>query len=219
MPIRSRLRWPHSGWVTRRSDFDQYAGHFDQHLAEVLDYRTPAVLDAALRKSYVPEGADTLDLGCGTGQCSPYLRPYSRCLTGVDLSQKMLDKARARELYDHLECLDISEFLAQRGDEFDLIVAADVFVYFGDLAPMFSQVHNALRPDGYFCFSTEVSESADFRLTSSNRYAHSLAYLRRLANSAGFALTGADPAPLRMENGVQVMGYAVVMRSLKPAAS
>jgi predicted TPR repeat methyltransferase len=176
------------------------------------------VLGAALRSLPVPENADTLDLGCGTGQCAPYLRPFSRSLTGVDLSEKMLDKARERGLYDHLECRDISEFLTQRGDQFDLIVAADVFVYFGDLGPIFSQVQNALRPNGYFCFSTELSESADFTLTSSNRFAHSLPYLRRLANSAGFELTKAEPAPLRTENGVQVMGYAAVMRSLKPAA-
>jgi predicted TPR repeat methyltransferase len=197
--------------------FDQYAGHFDQHLSEVLDYQTPAVLDAALRGVPVNERADTLDLGCGTGLCAPYLRPYSRSLTGVDLSDKMLDKARERGLYDHLECQDIGEFLGQRVDDFDLIVAADVLVYFGDLAPMFSQVHNALRPNGYFCFSAEVSEEADFTLTSSNRFAHSLPYLRRLASSAGFELTGIEQAPLRTENGVQVMGHAAVMR--KPGAS
>jgi predicted TPR repeat methyltransferase len=199
--------------------FDQYAGHFDQHLTEVLDYQTPAVLGAALGRVLANERSEILDLGCGTGQCAPFLRPYSRNLTGVDLSEKMLDKARERGLYDHLECRDISEFLAHKVDEFDLIVAADVFVYFGDLAPMFSQVHSALRPNGYFCFSTEVSESADFALTSTNRFAHSLPYLRRLAGTAGFALTEAEPAPLRTENGVQVMGHAVVMRSLKPAAS
>jgi predicted TPR repeat methyltransferase len=198
--------------------FDQYAGHFDQHLSEVLDYRTPAVLDAALRSVLENECSDTLDLGCGTGLCGPWLRRYSRSLTGVDLSERMLDKAREPRLYDHLECSDIGEFLAPRADEFDLIVAADVFVYFGDLAPIFSLVHNALRANGYFCFSAEMCEDADFTLTPSNRFAHSLPYLRRLANTAGFALTKAEPAPLRTENGVPVMGYAVVMQSLKPVA-
>jgi predicted TPR repeat methyltransferase len=194
--------------------FDQYAGHFDQHLSAVLEYQTPAVLGAALARIVAGERGDTLDLGCGTGLCAPYLRPYSRSLTGVDLSEKMLDKARERGLYDRLACADIGDYLAENADAFDLIVAADVFVYFGDLAPVFSLVQQALRRNGYFCFSTEACEDADFALRASNRFAHSLAYLRRLAGSAGFALVEANPAPLRTENGVQVMGHAVVLRSL-----
>ncbi|HEX9174165.1 MAG TPA: tetratricopeptide repeat protein [Telluria sp.] len=207
---------PPQGYV--KALFDQYAGHFDEHLSGVLDYQTPAVLGAALARTLAGEPGDTLDLGCGTGLCAPYLRPYSRSLTGVDLSNKMLDKARERGLYDRLECTDIAKFLAAGTDDFDLIVAADVFVYFGDLAPIFSLVHSALRPNGCFCFSVEASEGADFTLTPSNRFAHALPYLRRLAGSAGLAVVEAQSTPLRTENGAQVPGHAVVLRSLKPAA-
>lgn len=196
-----------------RALFDQYAGHFDEHLAGVLEYQTPAVLGAALARVLADTPGDTLDLGCGTGLCAPYLVPYSRSLTGVDLSEKMLDKARERGLYDRLACADIGDFLAQGADAFDLIVAADVFVYFGDLAPVFAQVKRTLRPDGFFCFSTEASEDAYFALRPSGRFAHSLPYLQRLANSAGFAVVEAAPAPLRKERGVPVMGYAVVLRN------
>jgi predicted TPR repeat methyltransferase len=198
--------------------FDQYAGHFDEHLSGVLDYQTPAVLGAVLARALADKRGDTLDLGCGTGLCAPYLRPYSQSLTGIDLSAKMLDKASERGLYDRLECADIGEFLAASTDNFDLIVAADVFVYFGDLAAIFSQVHSALRPAGYFCFSVEADEGGDFTLLPSNRYAHALPYLRRLADSAGFVLVEAQAAPLRTENGVPVPGHALVLRSLKPAA-
>lgn len=198
--------------------FDQYAGHFDEHLSGVLDYRTPEVLGAALARTLADQRGDTLDLGCGTGLCAPYLRSYSRSLTGIDLSEKMLDKARERGLYDRTECADILEFLAASTNAFDLIVAADVFVYFGDLAAIFAQAFGALRPSGYFCFSVEASEDADFMLLPSNRFAHALPYLRRLADGAGFSLVEVQTIPLRSENGVQVPGHAVVLRSLKPAA-
>jgi predicted TPR repeat methyltransferase len=201
-----------AGYV--RELFDQYAGHFDEHLEGRLDYRTPALLDAALGRLAVVSHANVLDLGCGTGLMGPFLRPRARTLTGVDLSPRMLEKARERGIYDLLECREIGEYLAgQFATSYDLVVAADVLVYFGDLAQLFAQVRRALAPGGWFCFSVETSEQADFALRSSNRYAHSLGYLHRLADAAGLAVLAEEAAPLRTENGAPVAGYLLVLRA------
>jgi len=192
--------------------FDQYAGHFDQHLTEVLEYRTPAAIDAALRSAGVDAGGNVLDLGCGTGLCAPYLKPPARSLAGVDLSERMLDKARATGLYDRLACADIVAFLAQESTAFDLVVAADVFVYFGDLSELFAQVARILRPGGAFCFSTETCEGEGFVLQASNRYAHAATYLRALAAAHGFEAALLEASPLRSENGVPIVGQVAVLR-------
>lgn len=196
--------------------FDQYAGHFDQHLTEVLDYRTPAAIGAALRQAQVGQGAqggDVLDLGCGTGLCAPYLKPGARSLAGVDLSQRMLDKACAGGLYDRLACADIVSFLAQESTAFDLVVAADVFVYFGDLSEVFAQVARVLRPGGAFCFSMETCAGEGFVLQASNRYAHSTAYLRTLAAAQGFQVALLEATALRSENGLPIVGQVAVLRT------
>ena len=192
--------------------FDQYAGHFDQHLTEVLDYRTPEAIHSALERAGAPPDGDVLDLGCGTGLCAPRLRPRARSLAGVDLSERMLGKARAAGLYDRLECADITAFLARESAAFDLVVAADVFVYFGDLAEVFAQVKRALRPGGTFCFSTETCDGEGFVLQASNRYAHAPGYLRALARAQGFEVALLEAAPLRLENGVAIVGQVAVLR-------
>lgn len=194
--------------------FDQYAGHFDRHLTGVLEYRTPAAIDAALRQAQVVIGGDVLDLGCGTGLCAPYLKPGARSLAGVDLSERMLDKARETGLYDRLACADIVTFLAQESDGVDLVVAADVFVYFGDLAAVFGEVMRVLRPGGAFCFSTETCAGEDFVLQASNRYAHSAGYLRRLAEAHGFRVALLESSPLRSENSVPIVGQVAVLRGM-----
>lgn len=196
--------------------FDQYAGHFDQHLTEVLDYRTPQAIDAALQRAGVPGEGEVLDLGCGTGLCAPFLRPRARTLAGVDLSERMLDKAREGGLYDRLDCADITAWLAGQREAIDLVVAADVFVYFGELAPVFAQVRQALRPGGLFCFSTETAAQG-FALQASNRYAHAPDYLRALARDQGFEVALLEAAPLRSENGVPIVGQVAVLRL--PAAA
>ena len=94
-------------------------------------------------------------------------------------------------------------------------MAADVLVYFGELAPLFARVRAALRPGGWFCFSTEAGDAGDFgdfTLLPSNRYAHSLAYLERLAAEQGFDIVEAERAALRSENGVDVSGHLLVLR-------
>ena len=194
--------------------FDQYADHFDRHLLGVLQYEVPQLLAQAVARHVGQTPLDSLDAGCGTGLCGPTLRPHSRSLTGVDLSAKMLDKARERQLYDRLVCGEIAEFLSanENAAAFDLIVAADVFVYIGDLTKVFSGVRQALRPDGLFCFSVEADEEGDYVLRSSNRYAHSLGYVRRLADQYGLLIEENATRSARQENGEAMAIEVVVMR-------
>lgn len=193
--------------------FDQYADHFDRHLVEKLRYQVPALLDAAIRRHVASPGMDTLDMGCGTGLCAPYLRAYSRTLDGIDLSEKMLDRARGLKLYDHLDCRELTAYLSESAGRYDLIVAADVFVYIGDLAEVFSQAANALRPDGLFCFTVEAGSAQDFKLTTSQRYAHSIDYVRRLALGAGFQMLEAEQQIGRYEGAAEVPVFVVVLQS------
>jgi predicted TPR repeat methyltransferase len=155
---------------------------------------------------------DILDLGCGTGLMGEALRPLKRTLIGVDLSAEMLEKARARGIYDRLSRGDLIELLEQQEPAFDLVVAADVFNYLGDLSRVFAGVQTALRTGGLFCFSVEAAEQGDFALRPTSRYVHSADYLRRLAERHQFIVEAIEPQVLRRDLGADVAGHLVVMR-------
>ncbi len=199
-----------AGYV--RSLFDQYAGNFDHHLVDVLRYRTPTLLVEALRR-HLPAGElDVLDAGCGTGLCGPLLRPLACLLEGVDLSPHMLERARDTGLYDGLYCGDMVGYLRVRPASTDVIVAADVFVYVGDLKPVFSVARLALRGGGRFAFSVEEHEDTEaFMLRASGRYAHSRAGIEALAHSHGFIVHEITPGTLRQESGEDMRGLLVVL--------
>lgn len=193
------------GYVQRL--FDDYAGHFDEHLVQVLRYRAPAALArhvAAMDRRF----AAALDLGCGTGLCAPPLRPMVDRLDGVDLSPAMLDQARALGLYDGLVRADVVEFLQRTGRRYDLVVAADVFIYVGDLEPVFAGVARAMPAGGVFCFSAERGE-AGFELTPSLRYAHAPDYLRGLAARHGFVVDAMWEDAIREDQAKAVPGLYV----------
>jgi predicted TPR repeat methyltransferase len=194
-----------------RDLFDQYARRFEDHLVRQLNYRAPELLVEQLRPLLAP-GIDVLDLGCGTGLCGVLLKPWARSLTGLDVSERMLDEARQKEVYDTLVADEISAYLKRQTAGFDLIVAADVFIYIGDLASVFAGAQRALRPDGLFAFSTEVSEGAESRLLESLRYSHSAGYLQRLAAEGGWRVESATRQVLREEERQDVAGHLMVLR-------
>jgi predicted TPR repeat methyltransferase len=201
-----------AGYVTAL--FDAYAERFDTHLVDTLGYRTPELIGAALDQSGLPDALDTLDLGCGTGLCAPVLRARSRTLTGVDLSPLMLEKAAERGQYDALACAEMGAWLAGRQDAFDLVVAADVLVYVGDLAPLTRQVQAALRPQGWFACSVETHGGEGFVLQASSRYAHAPGYVAAVVRDAGLRLHAAVPAILRRDGDAAVHGTIYLLQKI-----
>jgi predicted TPR repeat methyltransferase len=193
--------------------FDRDSGRYDQLVVGALKYRTPDLLFDAVTRFASARQPDVLDLGCGTGLSGMRFRPIARTLAGVDLSAKMIALARQRQIYDDLSCGELIELLQTQADAFDIAVAADVLVYFGDLAGVFRHVRHALRDGGLFGFSVEAGDAHDFALRSTLRYTHSAAYLRRLAHDHGFAVEAIESAVLRQEDGDDVVGHLVVLRS------
>ena len=206
-----------AGYVTDL--FDNYADRFDAALIEGLQYRTPELLAQLVLRDSPATPLDILDLGCGTGLCGPLLRPIARRLAGVDLSARMLAQARGRGVYSELECIEITDYLAPRLEEFDLVIASDVFVYLGDLAPVFAGVQRALRAGGRFAFSVEAGEQRDYDLAETRRYRHSRPYLDRLAAEHGFDVDAMENTVLRRNGGSDVDGHLALLRLADPRRS
>jgi len=193
--------------------FDMYADTFDRDLIGNLNYQSPRLLAQIIARTVPSDGRlDILDIGCGTGLMGEDLRAFKRTLTGVDLSPNMLGKARQRGIYDRLIESDIVAFLKTQPDLFDLIVSTDVFVYMGDLAEVFAGVRRALRSDGLFCFSVEAAQEGDFVLRPTLRYAHSIAYLTKLAGQNSLVVATTEPHAVRREAQGSIAGYNIVMQ-------
>ena len=196
-----------------RKLFDDYADTFEQDLVNNLEYRTPEVLHRIVRDAMEGREAslDIVDLGCGTGLCGKLFRDMASSLTGVDLAPKMIEKARQLGVYDHLLMGDVLEPLQGSEPAYDLILAADVFVYIGNLEEVFAASHEALRPGGLFAFSVEADETQDgYVLRQSGRYGHASAYIRNLAARHGQRELRMQEVVLRKEAGVPMQGYLFV---------
>jgi len=192
--------------------FDQHAATFDDILVEGLGYAVPMMARELLQRTCPGPFARMLDLGCGTGLAGSALRDMAGHVTGVDLSEGMLEIADDRGVYDDLYVGDVAGFLAADDpDRWDLIVATDVLPYLGDLDPLFSGVARCLEQEGVFVFSSEslpeeVMQSRPYMVGAKPRFAHAEAHVRDRLGEAGMTCVAAEPITVRHEEGAPVPG-------------
>lgn len=192
-----------------RELFDSYAGRFDAHLSQALAYRAPQILVDHVGARHVPV---ILDLGCGTGLAGAVFRPFCDHLAGVDLSPGMIAAARQKQLYDRLEVADLLAFLqAEPVASAGLILAADVFVYIGDLGGIFAECTRVLQPGARMAFTLQRGDGG-VGLGADLRYAHGAGEIAALALAAGLRVATAAEVSTRQDRGIDVPGLAFVLQ-------
>lgn len=198
-----------------QSLFDSYADHYEAHLLQALHYEVPQWLYDIVQESQANLHAsswDILDLGCGTGLCGKLFKPLAHTLVGVDISAKMLEQAAQKHIYDELVQADILRFASAKKDSYDLIIAGDVIVYFGDLMELFSTVHKALKRNGLFVFNAEQGQKNDYEMTNSGRFVHRKQYIEQLVEQAGFTIMQYREHVMRTQQHEPVRGHIYLLQ-------
>ncbi len=202
--------------------FDDYADRFDKALVEKLDYTVPEKL-AALIAGHTGDQrfAGVIDLGCGTGLFGERIRGKADRLEGFDLSANMLAKAESKGHYDLLAQGDLSMppeasglFSGMPDHRADLVSAADVLMYLGNLDSVFVIALRLLGSKSLFAFSVEDADAqGDFVLRPSLRYAHSQTYIEGLCKRFGLDILAISKTIIRNDGGKPVSGILFLTRT------
>lgn len=143
-----------------------------------------------------------LDVGVGTGLCGVRLRDVSAHITGVDISAKMLERAMlatdaaGKKLYDALVHREAHDFLSAAADgAFDVVLAAGVVDYIGDIDALWKQVARVLKSGGIFALSASSMNESGYRFdTAAEHFRFSKAYLEGLASQNGMVAVSVGEA-------------------------
>jgi predicted TPR repeat methyltransferase len=199
-----------------RALFDQYAPKFESALVDDLGYRGPALLFKAVlaarhavRKPAFFKRA--IDLGCGTGLAATAFAREVDHFIGIDLSPRMIEKARSTGLYAELEVTDMLGGLRSKPDSCaDLVLAADAMVYVADLVPVLKQARRVLVAGGLLAFTAETHDGDGVIIGEGLRYAHGAPYVCASIELAGLRLSQLEELSARNEDNTPVPGLVVV---------
>lgn len=198
--------------------FDQHAEDFEEILVEQLGYAVPLMVLQRLQELDLGPFKRMLDLGCGTGLTGGAMRDLVEDITGIDISENMVEIAHEKDLYDTLYVAEIEDFLEDNDDEpFDLITATDVLPYLGALEPLFFGAAENMVPGGILVFSSEtlpdeVMAGRPYMVGPHQRFAHAEAYVRERLDATGFDLVDITEINVRMQDGEPTPGHLVVAR-------
>jgi predicted TPR repeat methyltransferase/Flp pilus assembly protein TadD len=214
-----------------RDLFDAYAPTFDLHLKNVLRYQTPRYFCEMLSELHPVQKhfCRILDLGCGTGMMMEEYKEQgfgADDIRGVDLSVKMVEMAKQKDLYNQLEVKDMIAFLEVHdsldAQKYNLICAADVFGYLGDLLLVFRHIKNILHPEGYFLFSIEEWKQEEWKqekegslsekkyhLHSDGRFSHEIQTIERWLHHCGLAVVQKQKRTLRLQHEQPIAGWVI----------
>ncbi|WP_065755445.1 methyltransferase domain-containing protein [Bradyrhizobium paxllaeri] len=196
--------------------FDQYAPRFESSLVGDLGYRGPELLFRAVLSARSAAGKPAffkraIDLGCGTGLAASAFASNADHFIGVDLSPRMIERARGTGHYAELEVADMLQGLRSRLDaSADLILAADAVVYVADLAPVLIEAARVLTPGGLLAFTAETHDGEGVIIGRGLRYAHAAAYTRAAVESSGLKLSLLEDRSARNEDNTPVPGLVAV---------
>ena len=133
-------------------DFDRMAADFDLFLPLI----EPVGLAVLGHLPKLPEGANVLDVACGTGEPGLTLARLSPSvhLLGIDSAAGMIEMARRKAAYQHLTKARFevasAETLSCADGSMDAVISRFGLMLFGDTAVSARQLARVLRPGGHF---------------------------------------------------------------------
>lgn len=198
--------------------FDQHAEAFEDILVEQLGYAVPMMVRQRLQTLELGPFKRMLDLGCGTGLTGESLRDMAEDITGIDISENMVELAHEKEIYETLYVAEVEDFLDDNDDEpFDLVTATDVLPYLGALEPLFFGAAENMEAGGLFIFSSETlpeetMAGRSYMVGQHHRFAHAESYVRERLTATGFELVEITDINVRMQDGNPTPGHLVIAK-------
>lgn len=198
--------------------FDQHAEAFEDILVEQLGYAVPMMVRQRLQTLELGPFKRMLDLGCGTGLTGEALRDMADDITGIDISENMVEIAHEKDVYETLYVAEVEDFLEDNDDEaFDLITATDVLPYLGALEPLFFGAAENMVKGGIFVFSSETlpddrMAGRPYIVSAHQRFAHAETYVRERLAATGFDVIEITDINVRMQDGEPTPGHLVIAK-------
>lgn len=132
-----------------RTAYDAWSETYDE-----VENKTRDLEGRALREMLSGENLEILEIGCGTGKNTEYLRTIAEKLIGADFSAEMLAVAQQKIVAENVEFreLDLREDWEFQEDSFDLVTCSLALEHIENIEFVFTEAQRVLKKGGRFYF-------------------------------------------------------------------
>ena len=156
--------------MIRYNDYDLFARVYNLYWGPYATQMYPILEHLVLR--HLSAKAPVLDLCCGTGQLAARLTDDGYALTGIDVSEAMIEIARGNALHAEFLVQDARQALPARGFAavFSTFDSLNHLMTLKDLTLVFGNVRDVLTEGGYFAFDLNMAEAFETRWKGTYAY-------------------------------------------------
>jgi len=199
--------------------YSNRAFNWDEKADGAMGYYGAKLVATMLLRFSGTEKLDIIDVGCGTGLVGSLVAHQAKRLIGVDASLPMLERARAKGQYQHLQHGDLVAFMKAQTGACDAVTCAATLIHFGDLRPAFEAVASSLRDQGLFVMTLFPNEDEDAvgvnpldGWVQGGCFKHGRNYVRRMAEATGFIVEAIELGIHEYQKQKPIMGLVVALR-------
>ncbi|MBN2641928.1 MAG: tetratricopeptide repeat protein [Victivallales bacterium] len=168
--------------------FAPWPEQFDRSVMEKLKYCIPPHLESILLAASGKDAfVSALEIGCGNGSAGKIYAEFTGSLSGIDTSGDSTGLL-PQGIYSEIKIGNAVAVMSGTHRKYDLLLATDLFLYCGELHKLFAQASRVSSHNAYFVFTTEHTDVADFVLSRTGLFAHSLEYIDKLAHKYNFEI-------------------------------
>lgn len=131
--------------------FDKLASVWDE-----TNTRNEKVIEEILFKGGIKKGIKVLDVACGTGVLFPDYQKLGVNITGIDISENMVNIARKKFPAAQVICGDATEFSFD--DKFDAVMIYNAFPHFDEAEKLIENLSQVLKSSGRLSVAHGISE-------------------------------------------------------------
>ena len=158
MNVSESTQWLHKVYSSRNMQeleerYDAWAEDYEQDVCS-FGYRSPDIISNLIGRYVESQEGPILDAGAGTGILGERLASCGyNDLTGIDLSQAMLDVAEKKGVYQDLRQMVLGERLDFSDNRFSAVVSMGVFTENHAPPESFDELVRITKPGGHIVFS------------------------------------------------------------------
>lgn len=132
--------------MTIQEAYNNWSAIYDTNQNKTRDLEAVALRHILKDKTF----ENSLEIGCGTGKNTEWLRKTTQNLVGLDFSENMLEKAKQKIKSENVQFIraDIREDLPFDDLTFDLVTCSLVLEHIADLNDIFKQIRRILTKKG-----------------------------------------------------------------------